>query len=377
MVKDYKGEFMNSEVLAKNMKRARIASGLKQEEVARKAGLSRLAYLHIENGKAEPRSGNLLKIARALDISIAELFTPPPSFKSIRFRISKNLSTKEKNIREQEITRLSRWLKNYIYLEDALHENRTYKFSSLKATKSKDTAYAIRKILELDMKEPVDDLAGLLEKSGIKLYIYPFRWREKFFGMSISQEAGGPVIAVNNSATITIERQIFTAAHELGHILLHPNSYDSDQIKENISEEKEADEFASFFLMPQEGFDKKWEETKGLHWIERVLHTKRIFKVSYLTVLHRLVLQGNADDSIYQRFSVDYSNKYKHNLKGHFEPHGLQEPDGLVRADFMEDRLNRLVREALEKDTISLSKAAEILSKPLSDMYELVRSWSN
>jgi Zn-dependent peptidase ImmA (M78 family) len=217
----------------------------------------------------------------------------------------------------------------------------------------------------------------LLEKSGIKLYFHPFRWKEKFFGMSIAQEDGGPVIAVNNSATITIERQIFTAAHELGHLLLHPNSYDSDQVKEKISEEKEADEFASFFLLPQEGFEKKWEETKGLHWIDRVLHTKRIFKVSYRIVLHRLVLQGNADESIYQEFSVDYSKKYNHNLKAHFEPQGLQEPDGLVRADFMEDRLNRLVREAWEKDIISLSKAAEILSKPLADMQELVRSWSN
>ena len=32
---------MNSEVLGKNMKRARSAAGLKQEDVARKAGLTR------------------------------------------------------------------------------------------------------------------------------------------------------------------------------------------------------------------------------------------------------------------------------------------------------------------------------------------------
>lgn len=368
---------MKSEILAKNIKRARIAAGLKQIEVARKAGLTRLAYLNIENGKSEPRSGNLLKIARALDMPLAELFTAPPSFKSIRFRISKNLSTREQNIREQEIYHLSRWLKNYMYLEEALHEHSSYKFADVKTTDSKDTALAIRKLLRLDAKEPVDDFAGLLEKSGIKLYIHPFRWKENFFGMSIAQEEGGPVVAVNNSPTITIERQIFTAAHELGHLLLHPNSYDSSQMKENEAEEDEANEFASFFLMPQEGFEKKWEETKGLHWIDRALHTKRIFKVSYRTILHRLVLQGDADDSIHQKFSVDYNNKYNHNLKGHFEPQGLQEPDGLVKADFMEDRLNRLVREALEKNIISLSKAAEILSKPLADMHELVRSWSN
>ncbi len=37
------------------------------------------------------------------------------------------------------------------------------------------------------------------------------------------------------------------------------------------------------------------------------------------------------------------------------------EPAGLSRHDFMEDRLHRLVRQALERGSISLGRAAEIL----------------
>jgi Zn-dependent peptidase ImmA (M78 family)/transcriptional regulator with XRE-family HTH domain len=368
---------MDGEIFAKNIKRARIASGLKQEEIAQKAGLTRVAYLRIENGEAEPRSGNLLKIAKALNVQIAELFASPPSFKSLRFRISKNLTRKEINIREMEIFYLSRWLKNYMYLEDSLQGHKEYLLGILKAKSAQGAAQKSREILGLNNKEPINDLAGLLEKSGIKLCLHPSRFKSNFFGMSLSAHEGGPVIAVNIAELITIERQIFTAAHELGHLLLHPQSYDSEQMQENALEEHEADEFASFFLMPMEGFEKKWEETKGLHWIDQILHVKRVFKVSYLTVLRRLIFQRKADESIYKKFNLDYKRKYNHDLKKHFEPECLREPEGLVRADFMEDRLNRLVREALEKDIISLSKAAEILNKPFSEMHELARSWSN
>jgi predicted HTH domain antitoxin len=51
------------------------------------------------------------------------------------------------------------------------------------------------------------------------------------------------------------------------------------------------------------------------------------------------------------------------------------EPEHLVEGDFMEDRLFRLVRKAVEDDEISLGRAAEILRMNLEDMRELSNSW--
>ena len=47
-------------------------------------------------------------------------------------------------------------------------------------------------------------------------------------------------------------RRIFTAAHELGHLLLHPSVYRRDATE--LPMRAEVDQFASEFLMSEEAF---------------------------------------------------------------------------------------------------------------------------
>jgi len=47
----------------------------------------------------------------------------------------------------------------------------------------------------------------------------------------------------------------------------------------------------------------------------------------------------------------------------------------MQKHDFQGDRLYRLVREAVEAEILSLSRAAEILQLPLAQMRELSMSW--
>ncbi len=46
-----------------------------------------------------------------------------------------------------------------------------------------------------------------------------------------------------------------------------------------------------------------------------------------------------------------------------------------IPADFVEDRLHRLVRQAIEKDEITMSRGAEILRTDLEAMRDVVSSW--
>jgi Zn-dependent peptidase ImmA (M78 family)/DNA-binding XRE family transcriptional regulator len=365
---------MLKRVVPMNIKRLRKLRGFKQSDAAAKAGLSRSAYLNIENGKSEPKSSTLFNISRALEVDIQELFYQPKAFHSLRFRIGKTCTKKDENIREYEIGKFSRWLDQYNFLEDELKSKIIFRLSGIKSENSRQAAEAVRKRLKLDVKVPIFDICNLLEESGIKIYLYKSRLK-KSFGMSLGERDGGPVTAVNVSS-VTIERQIFTVAHELGHLILHEDSFQSEILEENDREEMEADEFASYFLMPQEGFQRKWVETSGLHWLERVLQVKRIFKVSYRTVLKRLIDMRIADNSIFMKFASTYKNNFNRDLKNHYEPDALEEPDALLKTDFMADRLNRLVREAYEKEIITMSKAAEILQIPLLKMRETADSWS-
>jgi Zn-dependent peptidase ImmA (M78 family) len=163
----------------------------------------------------------------------------------------------------------------------------------------------------------------------------------------------------------------------MGHLLLHNSSYRNDETGEIASEESEADIFASHFLMPQAVFEKEWQAARGLHLVNRVLHVKRIFRVSYMTVLMRLIESKSADTSIIQIFRSEYNRIFNHDLKNHYEPDSYSdsEPEGLVKSDFMDDRLHRLVRDAYEKELISLDRAAEILKISVLDMRELNNSW--
>lgn len=66
---------------------------------------------------------------------------------------------------------------------------------------------------------------------------------------------------VNVWDRISVERWIFTGAHEFGHLLLHPDSYDVTETVENEAEEQEANVFASCFLMPRPVFEGEWRDT--------------------------------------------------------------------------------------------------------------------
>ena len=105
------------------------------------------------------------------------------------------------------------------------------------------------------------------------------------------------------------------------------------------------------------------------------MHNKRVYRVSYLTVLRRLIDLGYVDKNVYREFAIHYKLLYGQDLKNHFEPNSL-EPQPMLSSDFVSERLNRLVRIAFEKQFITLNKASEILSLTLSKMKELVSSWN-
>ena len=143
----------------------------------------------------------------------------------------------------------------------------------------------------------------------------------ELFGLSIGEADGGPAMAINTGKKISVERQIFSIAHELGHLVLHQDSYGKDSEELNDEQEFEADAFAAAFLMPNEQFMNEWNENRGLHWVDAVLKTKRHFKVSYQSVLHQLIDLGKAEHpTVYKQFRADYEIRYGQKLHWKEEP---------------------------------------------------------
>jgi hypothetical protein len=99
---------------------------------------------------------------------------------------------------------------------------------------------------------------------------------------------------------------------------------------------------------------------------------------------------ANDKAAIWAQFKSEYHARTGRELDMTKEPDGLEasefrggrpfarsadEPDRLIAVDFVHDRLNRLVRRALEEQLISQSRAAEVLKLSLEDMRELTNSW--
>ena len=369
---------MAVENISTNLYRIRKSKKISMQELSDSCNLSRVAYSAIENGKSQPKSSTLIGLASNLGVDIKDLLAEAPQFKSLRFRTHKTMTKQQQNTRQQIIYDVARWLKDYNKLEELTNSSP----SELPSVSLKDPEKAsmeFRKHLGLDQKDAIEDVLGLLSKQGIKFYLAPFSLKN-FFGFSIAKDDGGPAVIVNISDSITIERRIFTSVHELGHILLHSESFNQNELLEIEKEEQEADLFAGYFLLPSEGFNREWEECKGLNWYDAVLHIKRKYRVSYKTVLHRLIQLNNLDSKeVYINFNKIMSQKYNISLKGNIEPlsfnDGSIEPDSLSNNDFIEDKLHKLVRLAYEEGGISLSRAAEILRLSMEEMRELNNGW--
>lgn len=378
--------------LGNHLLRYRQERGLSQDALADKAGLSRGAYRNLEKGRAAPRAETLKSLARALDVPLRELLNPTESLRKVRFRSLKHLKS-----RGQVLADVGHWIREYVELERLIDEAPAQRFQSLLAQvgqweNSRPLALAalVREHFGLGEREPVHDICGLLETQGIKVYSVTIA-NDAFMGLSVAQDEGGPAVIVNTWERLPVETWIFSAAHELGHLLMHLSAYDVEQEQEDEQQEKEADAFASHFLMPEAVFRREWEDAAGLALVDRVLKVKRVFRVSWRMVLYRVAqsLPDERRNALWMRFNAEYKARHGRSLLKHDEPYAVArdsyqwgegrpmgcEPEGMQRHDFQGDRLYRLVRKAVDEEIVSLSRAAEILRLPLAQMRELSMSW--
>lgn len=372
---------MSARDLGVNIRRYMKFRGISAKALAAQCGIGAVALSNIINGKAEPRSSTLVRICKVLGQGPDKLLADNKELKTMRFRTQKTMSSREKAAREQLVAEIGRWLDDYLEIEKLLNLRNEDTLPDLQGHAPVQAAMEMRKKMSMSPDCAVYSILDSVENIGIKIKLMPFGLM-KVFGLSVHREDGGPAIIVNNEQKISIERQIFTGAHELGHLALHKETGEiSDELYD--AQEDEANHFASEFLMPQKAFMKEWERLKGFDWKLRVLEIKKLFKVSYMTVIRRIVEtmpEQVQERNLYSEFRGWYKVTYNHDFKDHFEPEALcaeSEPSTIAGSSvgLESSRFRFLVRRAWEEEHISLSRAAEILGISLEDMNDLAGSW--
>ncbi len=352
---------MNELNLSMNIRRYMKLGGWTIPSLAKAAEISATTLSNCLNNKSDPRISIIKKIANKLNISVSQLFAEKPPFDNFRFRSLYALTAKERACREDLLFSTYDKIQEYLKIENYAKKQNVFFFLKETFDTPIEAAHLVRKRLNLPCNAPILDICNLISKLGIKFFHFDFKYN-KTYGASVITNDSGPVIILNKSID-SVERKIFTIAHELGHILLHKDTFKSSEIMEekNSDEEHEANLFAGELLCPQEAVFEKVKNTHGFSFIDSVLEIKQIYRVSYGTVLHQYCNKygiSNQYSMVTKKFQAMYSNKNKVSFKNHFEPFALNASLYRFEDPFFRD----VIVDLFQNGKLSSSKAADFLN---------------
>ena len=231
-------------------------------------------------------------------------------------------------------------------------------------------AIQLRKKLGEDSSSPIDIFSVAKGIEGLTLVFYPMG--EKLSGMCVKGSDNNCTIGINSG--MSIGRQRFSLAHEFYHMYYDETivSLCGKKIGDGKQIEKEADIFASYFLMPNDELTKKTESymakraEKKLE-IDDIIRIEQYFSVSHQATVLRLkenkILSQTEVDN-YLQMSVKYRAKalgYSGNL---YEPlpeykqYGtfgsyIEQADLLFQKDLIsEGKYESLLLEAFRPDLV-------------------------
>lgn len=160
---------------------------------------------------------------------------------------------------------------------------------------------------------PIDPFK-ILEEYNI---IITFSEFDNLEGILFFEKDGKSLVSININRPI--QRQRFTAAHELGHVVLHSGMDKNNfmcPIRNKNHIEKEADEFASNLLMPSFELNKmvnKYGGVNGKVGLEECIYICEYFGVSFEACVKTICFR-------LKRFNLDVNNKELTNIIKRFKP---------------------------------------------------------
>ncbi len=209
---------VSKNIIGERIKAARKMAGLSQQVLADQVDLSKMMISKYENGLAMPGSGMLLALGKVLGVRV-EYFLRPVS---VTLQLPKYRRRKAPPKREEAmiLARTQDWLDRYLTIERILGEEQHLDLPGQDDCRIRspndieDLVQKIRRDWSLGL-EPIKNVIDLLEQHGIKVGVVAAS--EKFDALTLWYNEH-PIIVVNKN--MTGDRQRFSLAHELGHLLL-------------------------------------------------------------------------------------------------------------------------------------------------------------
>jgi Zn-dependent peptidase ImmA (M78 family)/DNA-binding XRE family transcriptional regulator len=259
---------MNQTINGDRLKQAREIRGFTQAELAERVGVTQSTIAQLESNNKQlilqPSERIIEAIAFQTGFSVAFFYQEsPPEFPlgSLLFRSRRSLLKREDKARVHQLGSLI-----YEIAEKMAKRVRTIQ-TSVPRVGNEDpamTAQITRAAFGLSPHTPVRNLLNLLEKNGVFVFAIPLSVEEHdSYSVWADTQPRRPVIMISSGKPG--DRQRFSLAHELGHLVMH------DTFPEGLKKiEDEADRFASEFLLPEDAMRSAIESPVTLTSLARL-----------------------------------------------------------------------------------------------------------
>jgi Zn-dependent peptidase ImmA (M78 family)/transcriptional regulator with XRE-family HTH domain len=193
---------------------------------------------------------------------------------------------------------------------------------------------------------PIKNVVHLLESKGSRVFSLGIDAREvDAFSMWKSET---PMVFLNTYKSA--EHSRFDGAHELGHLVLHRHA-----VPHGRDAEREADLFASAFLMPRSSIIAQGMRCPSF---EDLVKLKQIWKVSAAALNYRLHAVGMTSDWHYRMTCIEIARRDR-----------SKEPNEIPRES---SQILPKVFAALYEENVSRADVARALSVPRSELEQLM-----
>ena len=335
------------------IKQARLAAGLTLRDLAAQCEVSAMAISKYERDEMTPSSDVLLALAKALGVRVEYFFRQQEvDLEAISYRKHPDLPEKaKKRILADARDQLERWLA----LEEFIPTRWSVQFHmpaglprAINSLDAVETASASLRAAWKLGQAAIPDLIDTLELHGIKVFVSAYDGDQKFDGLSAGAN-GKPVIIIAGGKHAPGDRQRFTLAHELGHLIL------KGRLARTVDEEKACHRFAGAFLAPRDAVIKLLGRSRS--WIEP--RELQLVKEEWGLSMAGLMLRAR-DLGVVTRDTAGQ-------LWKQFQDNGWdkREPDPQYQREKSRG-FEQLVYRALAEDKVSESKAAELLGLSLA-----------
>lgn len=281
---------------------ARRLAGLTKKAIAQELGVSAVAVGQWESGTHPPRPDHVGSLAEVLKVPpaflaggrpYARLETSAAHFRSLR-RTPAHQRAKAVAFAEQ-IWELVHALEKRVQLPpvDLPGFTAGEVWSESQGADPIQAARALRQAWGLGAA-PIPHMIRLLEAHGLIVTLVPFAGTATATVDAFStSQLPRPVVVLTPDRANDVYRHRFTAAHEVGHLLLHGDAVPGDPMQE-----READVFAAEFLTPREQIRPELPSRMDLKALEQL---GQKWGVSVDSLVYRCREVGTVSDPAYRR----------------------------------------------------------------------------